>query len=564
MFFVNLTLIEFLGLLAASSAATVALYLLIRARRTVRVPTLRFWQQAQRALEQKRRRRIDQPLSLLLQLLALALLLLAIAQPRLGPGPETGAWHVLLLDGSSWMQVPALEQDAKRQALAWLRALPAQDRVQVVRVDALPTPLTPFTAGREEAARAIRGARASSSALDLAPAFELAQQALRLHAARAGEIVYAGPLYASAGEDLAPPPNLRLLVTPPPPPNAGLTRVMLRRLATDPARVLAQVQARNYGPAPRTAPLLAGFSGSVVASQMMQLPAGGEATATFEFRAAVAGWVEVRLEARDALPADDRATLELPAPPLVRVVVFSDDPAQLRPLLARTARAGAHIATLCATLHRRDGEPGVRRILGVLALAKKYEHGFKHTAVIHSRNVETITRMGRELDTTLYIQNGPSFAGLGTGGDHRSGLERDIPARLLAGVGLGAELEGHPAHDQRGQHQEERQIEAAEQRGVPVREGREHRAAGSQQPHLVRIPHRPDGVDDEAALLILLPDDPQQDADPVVEAFEDKETGEKHADQNEPEGIKFHELPPRESANRQNDETTEHVSCLTV
>jgi aldehyde dehydrogenase len=52
-----------------------------------------------------------------------------------------------------------------------------------------------------------------------------------------------------------------------------------------------------------------------------------------------------------------------------------------------------------------------------IALAKKYEHGFKHTAVIHSRNVETITRMGRELDTSLFIQNGPSMAGLGSGGE---------------------------------------------------------------------------------------------------------------------------------------------------
>jgi aldehyde dehydrogenase len=52
-----------------------------------------------------------------------------------------------------------------------------------------------------------------------------------------------------------------------------------------------------------------------------------------------------------------------------------------------------------------------------IALAKKYEHGFKHTAVIHSRNVETITRMGREMDTTLFIQNGPSTAGLGSGGE---------------------------------------------------------------------------------------------------------------------------------------------------
>ncbi len=52
-----------------------------------------------------------------------------------------------------------------------------------------------------------------------------------------------------------------------------------------------------------------------------------------------------------------------------------------------------------------------------IALALKYEHGFKHTAIIHSRNVDTITRMGREMDTTLYIQNGPSTAGLGSGGE---------------------------------------------------------------------------------------------------------------------------------------------------
>jgi aldehyde dehydrogenase len=52
-----------------------------------------------------------------------------------------------------------------------------------------------------------------------------------------------------------------------------------------------------------------------------------------------------------------------------------------------------------------------------IALAVKYEHGFKHTSVIHSRNVETITRMGRAMDTTLFVQNGPSTAGLGSGGE---------------------------------------------------------------------------------------------------------------------------------------------------
>jgi aldehyde dehydrogenase len=52
-----------------------------------------------------------------------------------------------------------------------------------------------------------------------------------------------------------------------------------------------------------------------------------------------------------------------------------------------------------------------------IALAKKYEHGFKHTSIIHSRNLETITRMGRVMDTTLFVQNGPSVAGLGSGGE---------------------------------------------------------------------------------------------------------------------------------------------------
>jgi aldehyde dehydrogenase len=52
-----------------------------------------------------------------------------------------------------------------------------------------------------------------------------------------------------------------------------------------------------------------------------------------------------------------------------------------------------------------------------ISLAKKYEHGFKHTAIIHSRNLDTITRMGREMDVSIFVQNGPSMAGLGIGGE---------------------------------------------------------------------------------------------------------------------------------------------------
>jgi aldehyde dehydrogenase len=49
--------------------------------------------------------------------------------------------------------------------------------------------------------------------------------------------------------------------------------------------------------------------------------------------------------------------------------------------------------------------------------AKEAEHGFGHTAVIHSRLVDHMTHMGKEMDTTLYVKNGPSLAGNGAGGE---------------------------------------------------------------------------------------------------------------------------------------------------
>ena len=52
-----------------------------------------------------------------------------------------------------------------------------------------------------------------------------------------------------------------------------------------------------------------------------------------------------------------------------------------------------------------------------IALSLQSEHGYKHTAIIHSHDVENITAMARALDTTLFVKNGPSPAGLGLGGE---------------------------------------------------------------------------------------------------------------------------------------------------
>ena len=49
--------------------------------------------------------------------------------------------------------------------------------------------------------------------------------------------------------------------------------------------------------------------------------------------------------------------------------------------------------------------------------AKQAEHGYRHSAIIHSTNVGNMTHMGREMDTTIYVKNGPCVAGLGLGGE---------------------------------------------------------------------------------------------------------------------------------------------------
>ncbi len=49
--------------------------------------------------------------------------------------------------------------------------------------------------------------------------------------------------------------------------------------------------------------------------------------------------------------------------------------------------------------------------------AKRAEHNYRHSAIIHSLNVERMTLMARELNTTVFVKNGPSTAGLGLGGE---------------------------------------------------------------------------------------------------------------------------------------------------
>ena len=54
----------------------------------------------------------------------------------------------------------------------------------------------------------------------------------------------------------------------------------------------------------------------------------------------------------------------------------------------------------------------VRNVDAAIQASVRAEHGHRHTAVIHSRNLENATKMARAMNATLFVQNAPCFASL--------------------------------------------------------------------------------------------------------------------------------------------------------
>ncbi len=136
------------------------------------------------------------------------------------------------------------------------------------------------------------------------------------------------------------------------------------------------------------------------------------------------------------------------------------------------------------------------------------------------------------------------------GRHERAPEDRLVPLRLPARLGpLVAVLEAEVAHDERDEDEQERQVETAEQRCVPVREGGEGGTTRGEHPHLVAVPDRADGVDEQPPALLgvdgvsgvaLAAEHGQEHADTEVEALEHEVARPQDAQHDEPEGREIH------------------------
>ncbi len=323
----NLTLAQFLTVLIPLAGGLVALYFYDRSRRRIRVSTLRFWGQRSAPAVSRRHRKIQQPWSLILQLLAALLLLLAIADFQ-WEGSDEPRHHAILLDGSAAMLsqtstgATAMDQ-ARQSALDYLDALPAADPVALIRADAAPSVVVGYTIDRERMRQAIEEFDAGWTALRLDAALELAQSSLYLALGEPidgptpttlGETTYVGAgQIATGSEPLTDLPYLRFIPARGGLDDVGIIRFAAVRPPTAPDVWQVSLELLNDSDTPRRVTATVEFDGRRLGERAVQLASRTSSVVEFRIRTSSPGTLETYVESDDGLLENNRVALELPA-----------------------------------------------------------------------------------------------------------------------------------------------------------------------------------------------------------------------------------------------------------
>jgi Ca-activated chloride channel family protein len=332
---------EVAGVWAVLGVVALWLYLHHRRPQHRRVSTLRFWASVQ-PVSQPRRRKLREPWAFAAQVLFLLLLVLALANLRWGSLLE-GRSVAIVMDASIWSQArPAGEAawlDRERaEALRVLNSLPSRDRILLLRAEADAPPILSFTTDRAALRRAIQNVQPSSAAADLPRALQTGRAALG--SARRGLLVYIGPGLVDSSQsrtlddlrsDVESPDSngvqpqflMRLVGDWASVRNRGITKLSLRRDAAQPDRWRLLTQLKNYGKDKADAVLAFSVNGQPLGQHKVSLAPESLANAEDEFIWDQGGLLQAELTPSDALQADDRATVSIPAFRTVHVGLFT-------------------------------------------------------------------------------------------------------------------------------------------------------------------------------------------------------------------------------------------------
>ncbi|MEI8257159.1 MAG: VWA domain-containing protein, partial [Deltaproteobacteria bacterium] len=253
--FLGLTARQLFTLFGVAGGAIVVLYILKLRRRRVAVPFSRLWEKVL----------VDRPtsslfsqlkrlLSLLVQLALLALMVLALADPRVRNTSPQGRSLVVLLAGSGSMKatdVPGGRANAAREAARrMIREMGSSDRMLLAQMDADITPLSPMTDDVASLESALRDYAPHDTGMDFPRALRFALDATR--GMQHAEVVVVGDGGYGAARDgagevhLPPGVPLRHVSVGRSGRNTGISAFSARRYPLDKSRYEVLVEVRNY------------------------------------------------------------------------------------------------------------------------------------------------------------------------------------------------------------------------------------------------------------------------------------------------------------------------------
>ncbi len=243
-----LTPLAFIGGLLA--IPIILLYMLRLRRREVTISSTFLWQQILQDKEANTPwQRLRRNLLLLLQLIILALLVIALARPFVTvPAVSTGQ-IALLLDASASMNATDVGDgsrfdEAKRQALSIVDTMNPGDTMTVIRVAGSPDVLIPYTDDRTQLRDAISAAQPSDASADWNAALTLAAAGSVGDADFNAVIIGDGGL-GSAVNLPAIPGDLRYVPVGRSNDNLAISALATRALPGQPPQLFAQIT--NYG-----------------------------------------------------------------------------------------------------------------------------------------------------------------------------------------------------------------------------------------------------------------------------------------------------------------------------
>ncbi len=342
-----------LGLLAIP---ILLLYLLRLRRHEAEVSSTYLWQQIVQDREANAPwQRLRRNLLLFLQLLTLALLVLALMRPFVEIPTITTGRTALLLDASASMTAtdvsPSRFAAAQREALALVDALSAQDTMTVIRVAAVPEVLANASSDRNLLREAILNARPSYGPADWSAALTLAA------GGAAGAENFSVVLISDGGlpPDLpAIPGEFRYVPIGQGAENVGLTALAPRSRAGEPPQVF--VEMTNFGEQTAEVILSLELDGALDRAERYRIPGGSVQEVVYTDLRGDFSTVSAVLRPAsgstvpDHLALDDRAWAVFNPPGAGRVLLMTPGNLYLRQALASLPGVAAFQGQIAAGL----------------------------------------------------------------------------------------------------------------------------------------------------------------------------------------------------------------------